>query len=248
VGVLNQGVHEAGRAVEPLEAPLVEQLTTAERLHADETSWREHGEALWLGVFLSATTVLFLIGYRRREVVEAALMKTFAGWLMTDGYIGYRHYAKRLRCWAHLLRQGRGLTESLNRRSQSFGREVVVLLQELMKAIYQAREGPPGTSLRPDYANRLEEFKALCQAHTDSAHEKTRALAVEFLNDWKAIWVVLDDPWLPVTNNEAEQALRHWVIARKISSGTRTEQGSRAFALLASVIETCRRRNASPWP
>jgi hypothetical protein len=30
--------------------------------------------------------------------------------------------------------------------------------------------------------------------------------------------------------------------------GTRTEQGTRAFALLASVIETCRKRNVSPWP
>jgi transposase len=29
--------------------------------------------------------------------------------------------------------------------------------------------------------------------------------------------------------------------------GTRTAQGTRAFALLASVIEICRKRNASPW-
>jgi hypothetical protein len=38
-----------------------------------------------------------------------------------------------------------------------------------------------------------------------------------------------------------------WVIARLISHGTRSEAGSRAFALLASVIETCRRRGASSW-
>jgi hypothetical protein len=49
---------------------------------------------------------------------------------------------------------------------------------------------------------------------------------------------------LPLTNNEAERALRHYVISRRISHGTRTEIGSRAFALLASVIETCRRRGA----
>jgi transposase len=67
------------------------------------------------------------------------------------------------------------------------------------------------------------------------------------LNDWEAIWIVLHYPWLPLTNNEAERALRHWGIARRISYGTRTEQGSRAFALLASVIETCRKRRLSPW-
>jgi hypothetical protein len=30
--------------------------------------------------------------------------------------------------------------------------------------------------------------------------------------------------------------------------GTRTEQGSRAFALTISVIETCRKRGVPPWP
>jgi transposase len=51
-----------------------------------------------------------------------------------------------------------------------------------------------------------------------------------------------------LTNNEAELALRHWVITRRITYGTRTAQGSRAFALTISVIETCRKRNVSPWP
>ena len=62
------------------------------------------------------------------------------------------------------------------------------------------------------------------------------------------IWVVLDHPELPLTNNVAERALRHWGIARRISHGTRTPQGTHAFSLLASVIETCRRRAFSPWP
>jgi hypothetical protein len=70
---------------------------------------------------------------------------------------------------------------------------------------------------------------------------------VEFLNDWDAIFRVLAHPHLPLTNNEAEQALRHWVILRRISYGTRSPQGSRAFALLASIIDTCRKRKASPW-
>ena len=56
-----------------------------------------------------------------------------------------------------------------------------------------------------------------------SKHEKARALAVEFLNDWETIFMVLRHPHLPLTNpstssghrNEAERALRHWVIMRK---------------------------------
>jgi transposase len=116
-----------------------------------------------------------------------------------------------------------------------------------MTAIYQAREGPP-VDLTPRFRDRLDAFCRLCEQHRDSAHEKTRALAREFLNDWEAVWIVVAHPYLPLTNNEAERALRHWVIARLLSQGTRTEQGSRAFALLASVIDTCRRRNILPWP
>jgi hypothetical protein len=75
---------------------------------------------------------------------------------------------------------------------------------------------------------------------------KTHALAVEFLNDWEAVFAVLENPLWPLTNNEAERALRHWVILRQISHGTRTPRGSRPFALLASAIDTCRRRGHSP--
>ncbi len=48
-------------------------------------------------------------------------------------------------------------------------------------------------------------------------------------------------PELPPTNNEAERALRHAVIARNIGFGTRTSEGSLAYSSLLSVIETCRR-------
>ena len=87
----------------------------------------------------------------------------------------------------------------------------------------------------------------LCLDHADVTHEKTRALARELLNDWDTFWVVLDHPELPLTNNPAERMLRHWVIARRIGFGTRNAQGSRTVAVLASVIETCRQRQHSPW-
>ena len=69
----------------------------------------------------------------------------------------------------------------------------------------------------------------------------------EFLYDWNMILRPVAKPHLPLSNNAAEQALRHWVISRTISHGTRSEEGSRAFAFLASLIETCRRRGASAW-
>ena len=56
------------------------------------------------------------------------------------------------------------------------------------------------------------------------------------------------NPHLPPTNNDAERALRLAVIARRLSFGTRTQEGSAAYAASLSVIETCRRRRIDPWP
>ena len=72
-------------------------------------------------------------------------------------------------------------------------------------------------------------------------------MATEMLNDWEAIFRVLDYPHYPLTNNEAERALRHWVILRGICYGTRIGDGSRVFAILISIIETCCKINQSPW-
>jgi transposase len=167
----------------------------------------------------------------------------------------YRHYDWRLRCLAHLMRKARGLQESVDAEANGFGKKPIEVLETLMAAVYAAREGPPEVPLRKQHAELLHEFLAFCIRHCDAEHRKTRELACELLNDWDTYWVdwdtywvVLDYPWLPLTNNEAERALRHWVIARRISYGTRTAQGSRAFALTISVIETCRKRGASPWP
>jgi hypothetical protein len=82
---------------------------------------------------------------------------------------------------------------------------------------------------------------------TGSEHPKLKALAWEILNDWSAVVAFVFNPDLPVTNNDAEQALRQAVIARRISHGTRSTEGSKAYAALLSVIETCRLRNLKPW-
>lgn len=244
---INQCLHEAGRAVEPIEEQLVEELQQATLAYADETPWKEWGRLLWLWVIITPTICLYFIGYRSKEILANVLGEGFVGWLMSDGYQVYRQFQQRLRCWAHLLRKAEGLNQSLNAEARAFGQATHDLLSDLMAAIYQAREGPP-VDLTPHFRDRLDAFQQCCEQHRDSAHEKSRALAREFLNDWEAVWIVVAHPYLPLTNNEAERALRHWVIARLLSQGTRTEQGSRAFALLASVIDTCRRRNLLPWP
>ena len=246
IGTIHQAIHEAGAAVLPAEAELIAAVQASGQLHVDETLWIEGRHTAWLWVFTAATVTLYAIASRGRAILDTVLAG-FNGWLMSDGWCAYRHFEQRLRCWAHLLRKAQGLIDSYGRETRAFGHQVLDVLKALMAAVYAAREGPP-TDLPTRYAEDLARLRATCAGLQEHTHAKTRALAVELLNDWDAIFQVLHHPALPLTNNEAERALRHWVILRKISHGTRTPTGSRTFTVLASVITTCRQRGQSPWP
>lgn len=246
IGTIHQTLHEAGAAGAPAEEELVQAVLDSALLHADETSWPEHDHPLWLWVFVAATATLYYVAGRGKELVENVL-DGFTGWLMSDGWGSYRHYPRRLRCWAHLIRKARGLAQSCDREARAFGRLVLTTLEALMATVYAAREGPPPVDLPTQHAPLLAALRAACERGQGSVHQKTHALAVELLNDWEAIFQVLSHPELPLTNNAAERALRHWVILRKLTLGTRTPVGSRVVALLASVIDTCRQRGHTPW-
>ena len=202
---------------------------------------------LWLWVLVSASTVLYFIGARTREMLRNALGDDFGGVLMADGYTVYRAWLDRLRCWARLLRKARGLEESTDGRVSGVGGEMLAILTKLVGAVLSARESPPPEALTALHAQDIRRLRELCERHRDDGHKKLRELAGELLNDWEVILRPVSEPDLPLTNNPAESALRPMVIARNISHGTRCASGSRAYALLASVIETCRLRKASSW-
>lgn len=248
IGTIQRCIEESARASYPVEDQLVEEVVKSELLHVDETPHKEKKLLLWLWTFVTPRTVLYFIGHRSNEIITNLLGESFAGWLMSDGYKVYRKYTNRLRCWAHLLRKAKGLEDSLEPKVQRFGKRIHEILDLLTDAVYKAREGPPLWDLKQIHAHLLEELRTLCISMKTCPHKKARELAGEFLNDWEGIFAVLSHPHLPLTNNEAERMLRHLVILRRISYGTRSENGTRALALLASVVETCRKRQLSPWP
>ncbi len=248
VGTLHATLHESGAAALPVEDELVEAVQGSGLLKVDETSWPELNQLLWLWVFCGQGVVAYWIAYRDGELLANVLGTVFRGWLMSDGWQVYRRYLQRLRCWAHLIRKAEGLKDSLDATARLFGAQTHLLLGTLTDAVYAARKRPPDQALPVIYQDLLADYRRACEAMSASTtHTKARALAREMLNDWDAIFQVLTHPHLPLTNNEAERALRHWVILRSICHGTRTEDGTRILAILMSVIETCRIRQQSPW-
>lgn len=242
---INKCVHEAARCLEPLEDELQKEVNEAHQLYVDETPWWERSRKnMYLWVFVSLYTCYFCIGRRTKDELRRTLPVEYAGQLMSDGYSVYREYKNRGRCWDHLRRKAVGLSESLNKEAQVFGEKTLFFLKTFREAIYKAREGPPGENLKKKFEEDLFLFKYMCIKYDDHSHEKTASLARELLYDWNAIFSILDNPHLPLTNNEAERMLRHWVIYRRICQGTQTEQGSRCVAILASITETCKLRKS----
>ncbi len=56
---------------------------------------------------------------------------------------------------------------------------------------------------------------------------------------------MLDFPEVPLDNNEAERALREYVVKRKISNGTRTEAGTQAWEIFLALVDTCRKQGVT---
>jgi len=241
IGSLDRSIREAGFACRPVVEALIEDLQSAELLHLDETPWYESGRLCWLWVALSSISVVFFIGPRTKERLLEIISTAFVGWLVTDGYGAYRWYDHRQRCLAHLIRKALALSQAVDAEVRQLGQWLLEEMRELIHALATAgHDDPndPGTQ-------RLQQVALLAAA---SEHPKLKALAKEILNDWQSVVAFVSHPHLPVTNNEAERALRHAVIARHITHGTRSAEGSDAYAALLTVIETCRRRNLYPWP
>ena len=57
----------------------------------------------------------------------------------------------------------------------------------------------------------------------------------------------LNHPSIPIDNNTAERALRHLVIKRKISFGSKTQRGAETTGILASVILSLKWNNPESW-
>jgi len=233
-------IHEFGLASEPVVDRLIEDVQAADVVHLDETPWRQRGALLWMWVAVTATTIVYRIGSRRKEELTALIGDAFLGWLVTDGYAAYRDHPRRQRCLAHLIRKALALAEGYYGGGCGFGRELV---RDLRRLIERVRDGADEKALE----RLTSRIKRNCRRNRHDIEKKVRDLAGEILNDWGAVIAFVTDPSLPPTNNDAERALRHAVIARRISYGTRTDEGSRFYAAGLSVIDTCRKRGVEPW-
>lgn len=240
IGTIDRCIREVGIACVPVVEELITELQAAEVIHIDETPWYEKGKFCWLWVAITNTIAVYHIGSRKKEELLHLISHAFLGWLVTDGYGAYSSYSKRQHCLAHLIRKAIALTQVVDQEAADLGQWLLEELRELIQTLAQG-DGEEEVDSNPGRLYRV------CRLASVASHPKLKSLAEEILRDWDAVVAFFYHPELPPTNNEAERALRHAVIARRISYGTRTTEGSLAYCSLLSVIETCRLRKVDPW-
>jgi hypothetical protein len=88
-------------------------------------------------------TFLRAIGSRRKDPVAAAVPAGFTGYLITDGYAGYRHLLSRLagigQCAQHVIRRCRAVTKPGPGGVQNWAADVIAVLRDARAAVEVAR-------------------------------------------------------------------------------------------------------------
>jgi hypothetical protein len=78
---------------------------------------------------------------------------------------------------------------------------------------------------------------ALAHRHEGAARPE-RVLAQRLLRHEVGLFVFVERPEVPSSNNAAERSVRPLVVLRKVSGGTRSTQGSQTVAVLMSLFST----------
>ena len=221
---------------------LIRQMRASEHVHADETGWRVDGRNFWLWAFTDPTFTLFHVDESRGGKVPLKLLgKAFGGTVIADFYGAYDQLnAKKQRCLTHLMREIKETGE------KSPGFADTPLSQKLRRWCSEAlRLKKRWNELTdPQYemkASRLEgRLDAIVQI--ESEHPDAQRLGKRLARYRPELTRFLWDQKLDGTNNAAERALRPAVIMRKITGGSRSQEGAQAWAKLASLVRTADQR------
>jgi transposase len=217
---------------------LLVSVRTAPQVYADETGWRTDGKNGWLWAVATPTQTVYHIDKSRGgKVIRKLLGKAFGGTLVSDFYSAYsKMNCKKQKCLAHLLREFVQTGEkSPEFATSNFCRKSKRLIKEML--LLKGRWGQIDDKL---YASRVQRLQTrldqLADADYDEPHAKRIAKRMrKFKTELTAF---LREKDLDGTNNAAERAIRPVVVARKISGGSRSDNGAEAFATLASLLRT----------
>jgi transposase len=250
VGGLHDLLRRLRGALAPVRAELEVQARASPSQHLDETGWRENGQNgyVWTQATAGSTpTRLFTYDPSRAGAVADRLLEGYAGVVVSDGYAAYDHLPlAKQRCWAHLLRTAHKLKETYPQ--DALLREWVGALKTLYGHAQAVAQQESVTPRQRAAAARDAErrMRRLTRCYRTQSGHPAQTLAAWLHQHEDELFTFVRTPGVEGTNNQAERAIRPFVIGRKVSGGSRSPAGSAIRCDLASVFLTWTARGLNP--
>jgi transposase len=269
---LAQWVGRAAAELQPLHDHLVCQLKASPKLFCDETRcpvldpgrgktktgfiWAiARDDRPWGGSDPPAVAYSYAPGRGGEHAVK--LLDGFNGTLQVDGYAVYKKLAAPSRpggpvtlayCWSHLRRQFYEVyvggnapiaTEALARIKRLYDIEAEIrgLPPELRRRLRQDQSKPLVEALKPWFVESL--------AKVPKGGKIAEALGYG-LNHWDGLCRYLDDGRIEIDSNTVERSIRGLALTRKNALFAGHDQGAAGWAMIASLLETCKLNRVDP--
>lgn len=251
-GEVMEIVHTVAAVCKPTYDGLLPKVRSSPVVFADETGGRENGKNGYFWSF--STNNVHLLMYRKSrsaKVVEEIVgdqSEHFNGVIVSDFYAAYNTYLGfHQRCWVHLLRDIHELEQQYpdDQALSRWADRVYAIYQEAVSYPGPAPNLPVGLAeqARIDQQHYLEQ-KLLNLARPYVKSDVVMAtLCGRIITFLPELFTFIRFPEVLPDNNQAERILRHTVIARKISGGTRSEKGSQTKSILTSLFDTWKLQN-----
>lgn len=215
---------------------LVLKIKNSAHKHIDETSWRVDGKNYWMWDFIDKEVALYVIEKRRSSKIPIKVLGNQKGrFCTTDRFSAYNLLVTKTGilqqiCWTHLLRNSKDLAEHY--------KEAKYISKRLKYIYKKAKESKTSKE-------KLLHWIDLIASRTYTSNEVHKFVKSVCRNHREDLFRFIDNPGIEPTNNHAERGLRHPVVMRKISGGSRSNNGADTTAKLLSVMQTIKMKEGN---
>ena len=261
-------VGRAAFLLRPVHERLLSVLKTSAKLFADETTapvldpGRGHTKTGQLWAYArddrpwggtDPPGVAYVYAPDRKAERPIAHLAGFRGVLQVDGYGGYRVLADRgdvrlAFCWSHVRRRFYELAQA---GPAPIASEALARIATLYKVEGEIR----GRSSEERRAARQARSRPLVEAFEPWLREKLAlvsqksklAEAIRYtLSRWAGLGLFLDDGRVEIDSNVVERSIRPLALTRKNALFAGSDGGAEHWAVVASLIETCKLIGVEP--
>jgi transposase len=213
---------------------LLEEVRNAPARNIDETTWRIDGEKAWLWAFITKGAALYEVAQSRAHTVPLKVLgKDHEGVDIHDRFSAYETLERKCGnpqqyCWSHILGDSKEL-------AQFYGEDGAHIHSSL-KDTYSKADAFDHMGNDEDIDRLYSDMKENLLISYKSV--KCHRFVLNLLKRKDKLFEFVKNTDVEGTNNRAERGLRHSVVARKISGGSKSPKGADVYARLTSVFQS----------